>query len=344
MCPHGVDLLSKQRAPKWEVHASQVLGKGMDGTLRLATRVGKSSPVYAVKMVPTSNERTRRRALHEASVLKALNHPNIRCLVDCFEEKEHIHMVLEYIDGCDLADYILKNGAVEEMLALTIMQQMLEALRYCHAQELPVIHGDVKPENIVLSMRTDKIGAKLIDFGLAMRGHRCKVHGKITVGTPAYISPEANTTRVRTPASDVWALGVVLNAMLTKTFVPAEVRAGHKPFAVKSSAQMSVQASQMLAGLLQLDPHQRLTASEAVKHPWFHSPLLFTPVSLSERNVRKAGHKICNRRLSKARALVLAVETFKTFDEDSCPIPSESTYAPSTPGGSDKFIEGLENE
>jgi len=206
------------------------------------------------------------------------------------------------------------------------------------------MHGDVKPENMMLSKRTNTIEAKLIDFGLAVRNHRWICRGKTLAGTPAYISPEAKSTRVYTPANDIWAMDVVLHAMLTKTFVPAEVRAGHKPFAVKSSAQMSVQASQMLAGLLQLDPHQRLTASEAVKHPWFHSPLLFTPVSLSERNVRKAGHKICNRRLSKARALVLAVETFKTFDEDSCPIPSESTYAPSTPGGSDKFIEGLENE
>jgi len=338
VCAHKAGHSSSQRRPKWEVHASKVLGKGMEGVLRLATRAGKRGPVYAVKVVPTPNERTRKRALHEASLLRTLDHPNIRRFVDCFEEHGNIYMVLEYIDGCDLSQYIIDNGVLDETRAFSIMEQMLDALRYCHTQEPPIMHGDVKPENMMLSKRTNTIEAKLIDFGLAVRNHRWICRGKTLAGTPAYISPEAKFTRVYTPANDIWAMGVVLHAMLTKTFVSADVCTGQTPFTVKSSSQMSSKASKLLTGLLQLNPNRRLTAAEALTCIWCQAQPLRAPVCQIERSTHKAVRKIQNKRLSAVRGLTLDVQAFNAFDKDCCPIASESTRTPSTPGEADESV------
>jgi len=295
--------------------------------------------VYAVKAIPLLNKGSRKRALHEASLLRTLDHPYIRRFVDCFEENKHVHIVLEYIDGCDLSDYIVKNGVLDETLALTIMRQMLDALRYCHGQQPPVIHRDVKPENMMLSTCRGEYEVKLIDFGLAVRGHSWICRGKTMTGTPVYISPEANLMRTHTPASDIWAIGVVLHAMLTRSFVPADVRAGHKTFTVRSSSQMSPNASNILQGLLQLDPNQRLTAAEAFKHPWFQEQLLCTSVPWVDKSIRKPSRKIQNKRLSAQRGLALKIQAFAAFDEEAYPLGSDSTRTSSTPGGADESIK-----
>jgi len=129
--------------------------------------------------------------------------------------------------------------------------------------------------------------------------------------------------------------------MLTKTFVPADVRNGHRPFELKSSAQISLEASRLLMGLLQLDPNQRLSAAEALRHPWLQPRITSTAPSRPVGSTRNSERKVRNQKLSKVKGQASVVQAFKAFDQEFCPILSESTRAPSTPAGADESIKEL---
>ncbi|HEX9057050.1 MAG TPA: protein kinase [Ktedonobacterales bacterium] len=147
----------------------------------------------------------------EAHATAVLNHPNVVRAYDFFAEHEYHYLIMEYVDGINLKQYLRWHGPIAPPAALHIAQQVCAALQAAHAHEF--IHRDVKPQNILLDRRGT---AKVTDFGIVHITHGPTLTSDgIVLGTADYVAPEQARGESLTPATDVYALGVVLYEMLT---------------------------------------------------------------------------------------------------------------------------------
>ena len=169
----------------------------------------------AVKVVPAvaTEPEARQRFVREARSTARLSHPNAVAVFDAGETDGYLYIVMEFVEGRTLAAELNDRGRIEPAEATTVAVSVLAALGHAHSAEL--VHRDVKPSNIMLS---DDGTVKLLDFGIARRlddlaGSMTKGGG--VVGTPNYLAPEQVAGRPATPASDQYAVGVVLFEMLT---------------------------------------------------------------------------------------------------------------------------------
>ena len=165
------------------------LGKGQFGQVRLAyhSRTGLKNAVKCIRkreMKPIEVYQQRK----EIEVLKMSQHPNIVKMVDLFENVDHYFIVLEYMDGKDMFDYLrYRQFRITEARARDIMLQIIDAVKYLHSYG--IIHRDIKLENIMMSDNSDKASPNLVDFGLA------KILGPSETttepfGTLGYVAPE----------------------------------------------------------------------------------------------------------------------------------------------------------
>jgi serine/threonine protein kinase len=97
--------------------------------------------------------------------LRKLKHPFIITLYEVYESEKYIHLVLSYLDGGELFERIKSRKVYQEKIAIDVMRNMLEALRYMH--ENNVVHRDLKPENLILASKTNDYDLRIADFGLA---------------------------------------------------------------------------------------------------------------------------------------------------------------------------------
>ena len=170
--------------------------------------------IVAIKIVSShlaSDPRFRERFELEAHTISQLNHPNICTLFDVGREDDKPFLVMEFVKGETLAARV-GNGALPVADALEFGQQMAQALAHAHRQG--IVHRDIKPANVII---TDSGTVKILDFGLAKSNEpSTATQTGIAVGTLAYMAPEQLLTGgLIGPATDVWALGVVLFEMLT---------------------------------------------------------------------------------------------------------------------------------
>jgi len=181
----------------------------------------------AVKMLASHARDPESLALirREARAAAALSHPNVAQVHDYGEsvvgDRAVPYVVFELVDGPTLLQR-LRAGAVPTRFALRIGAEVGAALTAAHAAGL--VHRDIKPANVMLS----PTGAKVVDFGIAAGKAMPRRPGETLLGTPTYVAPERLTGNVVTPASDVYALGVLLYRMLS----------GHTPWADESPAQV----------------------------------------------------------------------------------------------------------
>jgi serine/threonine protein kinase len=217
-------------------------------------------------------------AYDEAKVLRSIEHPGVCKLFDTYEDSDNICLVLEYIEGHELFDEIGDDMPPDESRIAEIMRQLLTTLEFCHGPEHSIVHRDIKPENIMITETPSESNAtagpalqvKLIDFGVAAKIGQ-EIDG--VVGTRPYLPPEALAeTGFCCPSLDMWSLGVVLYACLLGELPPSGVRAGRCHLDLTDSIWdrnlVSAFARDLVAGLLQVDPAQRLSATQALQHPW----------------------------------------------------------------------------
>jgi hypothetical protein len=188
------------------------LGAGGMATVVAARDLRLERPV-AVKLVPVSgiDPAGRARFVREARSSAGFSHPNAVAVYDAGEADGYLYLVMELVDGPSLATRLAERGRLDVAEAVPIVNAVLAALGAAHAEG--IVHRDVKPGNILLG----RGGAKLADFGIAKRLD--DVAGDLTgtgqfVGTPKYLAPEQVMGRPATPASDLYAAGVVLYEML----------------------------------------------------------------------------------------------------------------------------------
>ena len=197
-----------------DFQVEKLLGRGGMGEVYLATQVSLNRPVALKVLRPdfASNPTYLGRFRTEATAVAKLNHPNIVHVytLGCVDE---IHFIaMEYVQGTNLREYILKKGALDLPLAFSIMRQTGQAIGA--AGEVGLIHRDVKPENILM---TKKGRVKVADFGLCRDQEGDSVHltqSGVTMGTPLYMSPEQAQGHAIDHRSDLYSLGVTFYHML----------------------------------------------------------------------------------------------------------------------------------
>jgi serine/threonine protein kinase len=193
-----------------------LLGEGGMGSVYLAVHIQLNRKVAIKALNPSlvKNSGIRARFKNEAATLSQLQHPNIVILFDYLEEEEALYLIMEYVEGKTLEEYIqMVSGPIPEIKAIPLFVQVLDGFAYAHEQG--VVHRDVKPANIMITAR-EKI--KILDFGIAkllsQKSHTLTQTG-VKMGTVLYMSPEQVKGEKVDKRSDVYSLGVTLFQMLT---------------------------------------------------------------------------------------------------------------------------------
>lgn len=205
----------------------------------------------------------------EIAILKLMDHPNILSLYDVLETKANLYLVLEYIKGGELFDYILSRNKLPIPEALRLLGQMIDGLEHCHQHS--ICHRDLKPENLLL----DKdLNVKIADFGFAQV--MSKAHGDVVLstscGSPHYAAPEIIQGKgYDGKKTDVWSLGVILFALVTgmlpfdhdhiPTLLDLVVCGEYSlPFFVPPPI------ANLIGRMLTVDPKKRISMSKIRKH------------------------------------------------------------------------------
>eukprot|EP01053_Blabericola_migrator_P003229 Blabericola_migrator_1__3228@NODE_194_length_11541_cov_124_962524_g167_i0_p3_GENE_NODE_194_length_11541_cov_124_962524_g167_i0NODE_194_length_11541_cov_124_962524_g167_i0_p3_ORF_typecomplete_len636_score103_37Pkinase/PF00069_25/4e71Pkinase/PF00069_25/4_1e03Pkinase_Tyr/PF07714_17/8_8e50EFhand_7/PF13499_6/0_00059EFhand_7/PF13499_6/5_5e03EFhand_7/PF13499_6/4_2e13EFhand_7/PF13499_6/8_1e15EFhand_1/PF00036_32/0_0022EFhand_1/PF00036_32/0_0024EFhand_1/PF00036_32/0_0028EFhand_1/PF00036_32/7_5e07EFhand_1/ len=214
----------------------------------------------------------------EVEVLKTLDHPNIIKIFEVYEDYNNIYIIQEVCEGGELLDRVSeandRGKVLTERYVREVIRQVMEALAYFHAKR--ICHKDLKPENVLFQDADLHSAVKVIDFGLAEIFKKSDEYSPNAAGTVLYMAPEVFARRV-TMRCDVWSAGCIMFQLLT----------GHLPFngrsvsEVKNKAQskeppydhycrhVSAEAIDLMQKMLAKSPKQRISAAQALQHPWF---------------------------------------------------------------------------
>ena len=213
----------------------------------------------------------------EISILKALDHGNIVKLYDVFEEMDKYYLVMEMCNGGELFDRIVLKQKYNEKEARDLIKILLEAIKYIHDNR--VVHRDLKPENLLLESKNDDANVKIADFGFAQRLEDNQLL-KDQCGTPGYVAPEIIRMKLYDTKVDMWSIGVISYIILAgyppfysedqkKLF--RKIKNGEYVFHSPHWDDVSQDAKDYISGLLTVNPASRLSADDALKHPWITS-------------------------------------------------------------------------
>ena len=255
------------------------LGEGKFGVVKMGLHK-KTKERVAIKIIKKEsmqNTADIELVKSEIDIMKLSRHPNIVKLLDHFENAEYIFIVMEFLPGGDLGEYLTKTKfAVSEKRAGVIMYQISSAIQYLH--QYGVLHRDLKPENIMLTECSDKGVIKIMDFGLSkIMGPDERVADGF--GTLSFVAPEVLIRQPYGKQIDIWSLGVILYYMLSSTLpfddendneeviakmtVFVEVQYPPKQWAKKSQEVID-----LISKCLIKDPNKRITIEEYLQHPW----------------------------------------------------------------------------
>lgn len=151
------------------------------------------------------------RLQREAALGRQLNHPDILATLDTGLTGSHAWLAMERVHGADLGRYTQASRLLPEAVVLHIGARVADALAYAHVRG--VIHRDLKPSNVLVDLGSNRV--KLADFGVARLEDTQTTKTGMTLGTPSYMAPELLAGEVASPASDAYALGVMLFELLT---------------------------------------------------------------------------------------------------------------------------------
>ncbi|KAF0689713.1 Aste57867_18861 [Aphanomyces stellatus] len=255
------------------------LGKGRFSHVKEATHV-ETGDVFAVKIIDkTQLGATEKELLRtEIAILKLVQHRNIIRLQDVYENKHHIYIVTELLSGGELFNKIVGRSRYTEAESRTVMQPLFESVAYLH--KMGIVHRDIKPENILCGDKLTDL--RIADFGLSKLVYPHEIM-KMPCGTLNYVAPEVLSLVGYGKEADVWSLGVIMylllrgelpfhgktkNDIIQKT-LHAEVCTDDESESWRSVSQ---DAKSLLRNILSKQPSKRLSAEEALAHPWFAKP------------------------------------------------------------------------
>lgn len=257
----------------------QTIGTGSFGTvceaIDLATKARR-----AVKIVHrTSNQKEREFVHREMSVLLTISHPNIVRTFDIFDERHRILVVMAFVPGGDLFDYVVQRPTLDEREVKHTVWQVMHGVHYLH--ERNIVHRDIKLENVLVS-QASPLRLQLTDFGFAnFIDPSSKAPARdlnSVVGTGSYMAPEVIDGRGHGKPVDIFAAGVAMFRLCSgqMPFRAISMResyelalAGRADFASKRWQAMSQESRLLCRSMLNADPAKRPSASEVVENEWF---------------------------------------------------------------------------
>uniref|UniRef100_A0A8C6MJ25 calcium/calmodulin-dependent protein kinase n=1 Tax=Nothobranchius furzeri TaxID=105023 RepID=A0A8C6MJ25_NOTFU len=232
---------------------------------------------YAAKIINTKklSARDHQKLEREARICRLLKHPNIVRLHDSISEEGFHYLIFDLVTGGELFEDIVAREYYSEADASHCIQQILEAVLHCH--QIGVVHRDLKPENLLLASKCKNAAVKLADFGLAIevQGEQQAWFG--FAGTPGYLSPEVLRKEAYGKPVDIWACGVILYILLVgyppfwdedQHKLYQQIKAGAYDFPSPEWDTVTPEAKNLINQMLTINPAKRITAQEALKHPW----------------------------------------------------------------------------
>ena len=274
----------------YQVQWETPLGIGGFGSVYEAThrRTGQKVALKEISKQYTSNQAFQREMNALLILQRNGSHPHICSLHEHFDDssQDHYHVILDLIQGGEMFDHLVSNGAFSERDASRMFREIASALSFLHG--LGIVHGDLKPENIMLSSKTGSSAViKIVDFGSAQTPDMdLAAEDKSFLGTVAYCPPEALDPRrakpTMEPGRDLFAVGVILYIMLTGIHpfdltgrsTDEEIEQAilaKEPLALRDSpitAHLSESSIELMERLMDPNPRTRMTADEMLQHPW----------------------------------------------------------------------------
>lgn len=292
------------------------VGRGHFGyTCKAKFKKGESKGKdVAVKVIPKAKMTTAiaiEDVRREVKILRALTgHSNLVQFYDAYEDHENVYVVMELCEGGELLDKILaRGGKYTEDDAKAVMIQILNVVAFCHLQG--VVHRDLKPENFLFMSKDEDSPLKAIDFGLS---DFVKPDERLNdiVGSAYYVAPEVLHRSYSTEA-DVWSIGVISYILLcgsrpfwarTESGIFRAVLKADPIFEEPPWPSLSAEAKDFVKRLLNKDPRKRMTAAQALSHPWIRNNNdIKVPLDISIFKLLKAYMRSSPLRKSALRAL-----------------------------------------
>ncbi|XP_025205499.1 calcium/calmodulin-dependent protein kinase type II alpha chain isoform X13 [Rhopalosiphum padi] len=252
------------------------LGKGAFSVVRKCIQK-HTGLEFAAKIINTKKLSARdfQKLEREARICRKLQHPNIVRLHDSIQEELFHYLVFDLVTGGELFEDIVAREFYSEADASHCIQQILESVNHCHTNG--VVHRDLKPENLLLASKVKGAAVKLADFGLAIevQGEQQAWFG--FAGTPGYLSPEVLKKEPYGKPVDIWACGVILYILLVgyppfwdedQHRLYAQIKAGAYDYPSPEWDTVTPDAKNLINQMLTVNPAKRVTASDALKHPW----------------------------------------------------------------------------
>ena len=257
------------------------LGEGIFGSVKLGVEK-KTKERVAIKIIkkkkakPSDIELVRT----EIDIMKLCHHPNVVHLLDHFENAEYIFIVMEYIRGGRLTDYMKeKKFHFSEKRAAEIIYEIAIGVKYLH--KYGIIHRDLKPDNIMLTESNDKGHIKIMDFGLSkILGKKEKTSDGF--GTLTFVSPEVLIRKPYNKEIDIWSIGVILYLILSGDLpfddeeddeqkIANSIVFNEVEFPSKKFGNKSKEVIELIKRCLTKDPKDRIKIDEIIKSDWIQS-------------------------------------------------------------------------
>ncbi|XP_068455751.1 calcium/calmodulin-dependent protein kinase type II delta 1 chain isoform X7 [Clinocottus analis] len=259
-----------------EYQLYEELGKGAFSVVRRCMKISTGQE-YAAKIINTKklSARDHQKLEREARICRLLKHPNIVRLHDSISEEGFHYLVFDLVTGGELFEDIVAREYYSEADASHCIQQILESVNHCH--DNVIVHRDLKPENLLLASKLKGAAVKLADFGLAIEVQGDQQAWFGFAGTPGYLSPEVLRKDPYGKPVDMWACGVILYILLVgyppfwdedQHRLYQQIKAGAYDFPSPEWDTVTPEAKDLINKMLTINPAKRVTATDALKHPW----------------------------------------------------------------------------
>ncbi|XP_059407151.1 calcium/calmodulin-dependent protein kinase (CaM kinase) II beta 1 isoform X24 [Carassius carassius] len=259
-----------------EYQLYEELGKGAFSVVRRCVKLSTGQE-YAAKIINTKklSARDHQKLEREARICRLLKHPNIVRLHDSISEEGFHYLLFDLVTGGELFEDIVAREYYSEADASHCIHQILDSVHHIHQHD--IVHRDLKPENLLLASKCKNAAVKLADFGLAIEVQGDQQAWFGFAGTPGYLSPEVLRKEAYGKPVDIWACGVILYILLVgyppfwdedQHKLYQQIKAGAYDFPSPEWDTVTPEAKNLINQMLTINPSKRITAQEALKHPW----------------------------------------------------------------------------
>lgn len=268
------------------------IGKGGFGEVWKVTQK-QTKRVYVIKVMSKKSiieQKLVDQINREIEIMYKVNHPHIVKLINHFEDDESFYLIMDYASKGQLYSLLKKQLRFDEKTAAQYIIELISAIKYLHSFDPPIIHRDVKPENILLD---ENYRVKLADFGWSNYNNKSGDLRKTYCGTPEYLSPEMLRKQGHDTNIDIWSIGILIFELL----------AGHSPFGGTSQEELFYNikkqrimwpsdfppdAKDLVFHILKQNPKDRVSIAEINSHKWFSQIPGLKPVLVALENDQKS--------------------------------------------------------